>query len=63
MTRDCFINYRRRNDKNITNTRTQIMPMRLALLFKYKCEKMLLSDTKVIVKQCDRACANIEGKH
>ena len=37
--------------------------MRLALLFKYKCKKMLLSDTKVIVKQCDRACANIEGKH
>ena len=23
----------------------------------------MLSDIKVIVEQCDRACANIKGKH
>ena len=59
MTRDCFINYGRQNDKTIANTRTKIMPMRQALLFKYKYLKMLLSDTKVIAKQCDHACTNI----
>ena len=37
MTRDIFINYRRPNDKNITNARAKIIPMRQALLFKYKC--------------------------
>ena len=37
MTRDCFMNCRRPNDKNITNTINKIMPMRQALLFKYKC--------------------------
>ena len=59
MIRDCFINYRRPNDKNITNARTKIIPMGQALLFKYKCYKMMLSDTKVIVKKCDHACAKI----
>ena len=59
MTRDCFINCRRPNDTNITNTRTKIMPMRQALLFKYKWSKMLLSDTKVIVKQFDHILARI----
>ena len=53
MTRDCFINCRRPNDKKITNTRTKIMPMRQALLSIYKCLKMLLSDTKVIARQFD----------
>ena len=34
MTRDCFINYGRPNDKNIANTRAKFMPLRQAILFK-----------------------------